>query len=93
MRAASLDLVRTEQRGYLGPVFPFGSFVRLVAEIGQDFKTDLTFEPRYIRVLYDRTEAYLVSLLEDANLIVKSVPAMDFRMNLQLARRLRGERA
>ena len=92
LRAASLDLVRTEQRDYLGPVFPFASFVRLVAEIGQDFETDLTFEPRYIRVLYDRTEAYLVSLLGDANLIVKSVPAMDFRMNLQLARRLRGER-
>ena len=93
LRAASRNLVKTEQRGYQGPVFPFGSFVRLVAEIGEDFKTDLTYEPRYIRLLYDRTEAYLVSLLEDANLIAIHRESVPLPYDLQLARRIRGERA
>ena len=62
LRTASLALVRSEQRGYTGPVFPFANFTRVVAEIGQDFSQGavLSYEPRYIRVLYDRTEAYLI---------------------------------
>ena len=94
LRTASLALVRSEQRGYTGPVFPFANFSRVVAEIGQDFGPDLTYEPRYIRVLYDRTEAYLVSLLEDANLIAINRKSVHINnVDLQLARRIRGERA
>lgn len=96
LRTASLALVRSEQRGYTGPVFPFANFTRVVAEIGQDFSQGavLSYEPRYIRVLYDRTEAYLVSLLEDANLISIHRKSVHTNTNdLQLARRIRGERS
>jgi histone H3/H4 len=94
LRTASLALVRSEQRGYTGPVFPFANFTRVVAEIAQDFKTDLTYEPRYIRVLYDRTEAYLVSLLEDANLSATQRNGLGMQLkDLDFARRLRAERS
>jgi histone H3 len=90
LRTASLALVRSEQRGYTGPVFPFANFSRVVAEIGQDFGPDLTYEPRYIRVLYDRTEAYLISLLEDANLSVTHRNGLGMQpKDLRFARRLR----
>ena len=96
LRTASLALVRSEQRGYTGPVFPFANFTRAVAEIGQDYLAtmlsgrDLTYEPRYIRVLYDRTEAYLISLLEDANLSVTHRNGLGMQCkDLCFARRLR----
>ena len=96
LRTASLALVRSEQRGYTGPVFPFANFTRAVAEIGQDYRTEccssrnLTYEPRYIRVLYDRTEAYLISLLEDANLSVTHRNGLGMQCkDLCFARRLR----
>ncbi|KAL3892472.1 hypothetical protein ACJMK2_004675 [Sinanodonta woodiana] len=56
-------------------------FQRLVREIAQDFKTDLR-------------EAYLVGLFEDTNLCAihaKRVTIMP--KDIQLARRIRGERA
>ncbi|KAK5638623.1 hypothetical protein RI129_008063 [Pyrocoelia pectoralis] len=57
-------------------------FQRLVREIAQDFKTDLP------------SEAYLVGLFEDTNLCAihaKRVTIMP--KDIQLARRIRGERA
>ncbi|KAK5640929.1 hypothetical protein RI129_009476 [Pyrocoelia pectoralis] len=58
-------------------------FQRLVREIAQDFKTDL-----------QASEAYLVGLFEDTNLCAihaKRVTIMP--KDIQLARRIRGERA
>ncbi|KAK5644159.1 hypothetical protein RI129_008004 [Pyrocoelia pectoralis] len=57
-------------------------FQRLVREIAQDFKTDLRFQ------------TYLVGLFEDTNLCAihaKRVTIMP--KDIQLARRIRGERA
>ncbi|NXW15325.1 H33 protein, partial [Circaetus pectoralis] len=66
-------------------------FQRLVREIAQDFKTDLRFQSAAIGALH---EAYLVGLFEDTNLCAihaKRVTIMP--KDIQLARRIRGERA
>lgn len=68
-------------------------FQRLVREVAQDFKTDLRFQSSAIMALQEATEAYLVSLFEDSMLCAahaKRVTVMP--KDLQLARRLRGER-
>ncbi|XP_050783970.1 histone H3-like [Gopherus flavomarginatus] len=45
-------------------------FQRLVREIAQDFKTDLRFQSSAVMALQEASEAYLVGLFEDTNLIV-----------------------
>ena len=67
---------------------------RLVREIAQDFKTDLRFQSSAILALQEASEAYLVGLFEDTNLCAihaKRVTIMP--KDVQLARRIRGERA
>ena len=69
-------------------------FQRLVREIAQDFKTDLRFQSTAILALQEASEAYLVGLFEDTNLCAihaKRVTIMP--KDIQLARRIRGERA
>ena len=69
-------------------------FQRLVREIAQDFKTDLRFQSVAILCLQEAAEAYLVGLFEDTNLCAihaKRVTIMP--RDIQLARRIRGERA
>ena len=69
-------------------------FARLVREIAQDFKTDLHFQREAIAALQEAGEAYLVGLFEDTNLCAihaKHVTIMP--KDIQLARRIRGERA
>ena len=69
---------------------PFG---RLVREITQDFKTDLWFQSAAILCLQEAAEAYLVGLFEDTNLCAihaRRVTIMP--KDIQLARRIRGER-
>ncbi|MAB55741.1 MAG: hypothetical protein CMN93_07690, partial [Synechococcus sp. CPC35] len=69
-------------------------FQRLVREIAQDFKTDLRFQSSAVVALQEASEAYLVGLFEDTNLAAihaKRVTIMP--KDIQLARRLRGERA
>ncbi|XP_033075691.1 uncharacterized protein LOC117088497 [Trachypithecus francoisi] len=69
-------------------------FQRLVREIAQDFKTDLRFQRAAIGALQEANEAYLVGLFEDTNLCAihaKRVTIMP--KDIQLARRIRGERA
>ena len=69
-------------------------FQRVVREIAQDIKTDLRFQSAAILCLQEATEAYLVSLLEDSNLCAihaRRVTIMP--KDIQLARRIRGERA
>ncbi|VDI48169.1 histone H2A [Mytilus galloprovincialis] len=43
---------------------------RLVREIAQDFKTDLRFQSSAVMALQEASEAYLVGLFEDTNLIL-----------------------
>ena len=69
-------------------------FQRLVREIAQEFKSDLRFQSTAVLVLQEAAEAYLVSLFEDTNLCAihaKRVTIMP--KDMQLARRIRGERS
>jgi len=68
-------------------------FQRLVREIAQDIKSDLRFQSTAILALQEASEAYLVGLFEDTNLCAihaKRVTIMP--KDMQLARRIRGER-
>ena len=69
-------------------------FQRVVREIAQDIKTDLRFQSAAVLCLQEATEAYLVGLLDDANLCAihaRQVTIMP--KDIQLARRIRGVRA
>jgi histone H3 len=66
----------------------------LVRELAQEFKDDLRFQGSAILALQEASESYLTSLFEDTNLCAihcKRVTIMP--KDMQLARRLRGERA
>ena len=69
-------------------------FQRLVREIAQDFKTNLRFQSAVIMCLQEAAEAYLVGLFKDTNLCAihaRRVTIMP--KDIQLARRIQGERA
>jgi len=69
-------------------------FQRLVREIAQDMKKDLRFQSTAFLALQEASEAYLVGLFEDTHLCAihaKRVTIMP--KDIQLARRIRGERA
>ena len=69
-------------------------FQRLVREIAQTYSPYLRFQSGAILALQEAAEAYLVGLLEDSNLCAihaKRVTIMP--RDMQLARRIRGERA
>ena len=60
----------------------------------QDFKSDLRKTPGSVMAMQEATEAYLVGLFEDTNLCAihaKRVTIMP--KDIQLARRIRGERS
>jgi histone H3 len=72
-------------------------FQRLVREIAQnlidDGKRDVRFQSTAVLALQEASEAYLVGLFEDTNLCAihaKRVTIMP--KDMQLARRIRGER-
>jgi histone H3 len=70
------------------------SFERLVREVAQDFKSDTRFVKHAIMALQEASEGYLVGVFEDSNLCAihgKRVTIMP--KDIQLARRIRGERA
>ena len=69
-------------------------FQRLVREIANDFKNDLRFQSSAVLALQEAAEAYMVGLFEDTNLCAihaKRVTIMP--KDIQLARRIRGERS
>ena len=69
-------------------------FQRLVREIAQDFKNDLCFQSHAIMALQEAGEAYLVHLFEDTNLCALHAKRVTiFPKDIQLARRIRGERS
>ena len=65
-RKDALRYIRQMQRSS-GPCIPFLPLSGLIREIGQDYKTDLDFEPEAFRVIQSMLETYLVELFEDAN--------------------------
>merc|ERR1712127_317301 len=69
-------------------------FQRLVREIASEFKNDLRFQSSAVLALQEAAEAYMVGLFEDTNLCAihaKRVTIMP--KDMQLARRIRGERS
>ena len=68
-------------------------FQRLVREIAGGFNNNLRFQSSAIMALQEASEAYLIGLFEDTNLCAihaKRVTIMS--KDVQLARRIRGER-
>lgn len=68
-------------------------FQRLIREVSQQYKADLRFQAGAVRAIQEASEAYLVGLFEDTNLCAihaKRITIMP--KDLQLARRIRGER-
>lgn len=69
-------------------------FRKLCREVSQDFKTDLRFQEAAFEALQEAAEAYLVGLFEDTNLIaIHTKRVTILPKDMQLARRIRGERA
>ena len=69
------------------------AFQRLVREVAYYYKVDVRFQPTALLALQEAAEAYLIGLFEDTNLCAihaKRVTIMP--KDMQLARRIRGER-
>ena len=70
------------------------SFQRLVKEVVMDYNTNMRMQSVAVVALQEAAEAYLVRLFEDTNtctIHAKRVTIMP--RDIQLARRLRGERS
>ena len=68
-------------------------FQRLVREIAQDIKSDLRFQSSAVLALQEAAEAYLVGLFEDTNCCAIHANRITIKpKDIQLARRIRGER-
>ncbi|XP_007535144.1 histone H3.1t [Erinaceus europaeus] len=68
-------------------------FQRLVREIGQDFEIQLRFQSSALLALQEACEAYLVGLFEDTNMCaIHAKRVTILPKDIQLARRIRGER-
>ena len=68
-------------------------FQRLVREVAQDFMNDLRFQSSAVMALQEASEAYLVGLFEDTNLCaIHALRVTIMPKDMQLARRIRGER-
>ena len=69
-------------------------FQRLVREIAQNFKDDVRFQESAMAALQEAAEAYVVGLFQDTQLAaLHAKRVMIMPKDLQLARRLRGDRA
>jgi histone H3 len=69
-------------------------FHRLVREITQDIRGDLRYQTVALDALQEASEAYLVGLFQDANLCALHAKRVTINpKDIQLSRRIRGERA
>lgn len=67
-------------------------FRRLVREIADDLRRDLRFQSSALEALQEASEAYLVLILEDANLAAIHGKRITIQpKDIQLVRRIRGE--
>jgi histone H3 len=68
-------------------------FQRLVREVAQELNPCLRFQTTALLALQEATEAYLIGLFEDTNLCAIHSKRVTIQpRDLQLARRIRGER-
>ena len=69
-------------------------FQRIVREIARDFPIPDHFQSTAVLCLQEASEAYLVTLFEDTNLCaIRGNRVIIMPKDIQLARRIRGERA
>ena len=69
-------------------------FQRLVREIATQFQSDLRWQSTAVLALQEASEAYLVGLFEDTNLCAIHAKRQTIMpSDMQLARRIRGERS
>jgi histone H3 len=69
-------------------------FQRLVREIAQNYHSELRFQASAIAALQEASEAYITGLFEDTNLLaIHAKRVTIFPKDMQLARRIRGERS
>ncbi|KAI8592110.1 histone H3 [Geranomyces variabilis] len=67
-------------------------FQRLVREITLDFKTDLRFQASAMEALQEATEAYLIGLFEDMQLLAVHAKRITVQLtDMRLARCIRGK--
>lgn len=68
-------------------------FQRLVRDVAQEFKSDLRFQTSAVLAIQEAAEAYLTGLFQDTNLCAIHARRVTIQpRDMQLARRLRGER-
>ena len=69
-------------------------FQRLVRELAQGVSADLRFQASAVMALQEASEAFLIGLFEDTNLCAIHARRVTIQAkDMQLARRIRGERA
>ena len=87
----ALHEIRAEQR-LTGLCFAPDAFATLCREIGQDYKNDLSWEPEAFRALQVATEAHMLQLFRNTNLVAIHA-GRDGIMpsDMQLVRRLRSD--
>mmetsp|Transcript_8459 Transcript_8459/g.12886 ORF Transcript_8459/g.12886 Transcript_8459/m.12886 type:complete len:138 (-) Transcript_8459:98-511(-) len=74
-------------------LLPKMAFKRLCIEISQDYRSDVRFARVGLDALQEASEAYLIGIFQDANLCaIHSRRISIMPKDIQLARRLRGER-
>ena len=89
----ALAQIRTEQRRTDDCIDPV-AFRRLVAEITQDFRSDMRWTPEALQALQAGTEDYLVGLFEDTQVEALHGQRQTIEPDdMQCSRRVRGERA
>lgn len=89
----ALRQIRFHQRQH--NCFEFGKlpFERFVREVAQDYKTDVQFSAESLSLLQHIVEDYVVRLFQDANLnAIHAHRQTVYPKDIQLARRVRGER-
>ena len=91
----SLQQIRHYQKQSACLLLPKASFSRLVREIAQDYQgeTEIRFQKRAMLAIQVASEDYLIKLFQDANLsAIHSGRTTVSPKDVQLARRIRGER-
>ena len=96
-----MAVVRFRQCGIHGRVIAFRPFLRLLAEIGRDLQhlqswedSSLQWEARTVELACHALEGYLTAILVDANLnAIHAKRTTVEPKDVQLARRVRGERS
>jgi len=89
---ALIEIRRYQKTGEL--LIPARPFQRLVREIAQKMRPDIRWQSSALKALQEASEAYLTHLFMDTNLCaLHSHRVTIFPNDMELSRRIRGERA